>query len=307
MTITTTEAALLRAIAAHPDEDTPRLMYADWLDENAGECPQCDGTGWERVADSAGDMDDQPCRKCGGAGVDFRRERAEFIRLQIWISQQQHRHDVCPGCGYEPADGYHHNSPDCPYVRVSELWHGGVREQFACAGIQRIMGPGGGYSRDMPTLLVDRGFAETLYLPTLADLCERERVTCSACDGKGYFFTKDHGIFSRQGHNICADCRTCHGTRDTIGDYTGKPTKLALDTMRAHPTITRVVVGDQRPTRGTARIPGRGQFFHYYRITDDTPRFIVERLGENQFTDADHALDALAVAAGQWLRKEATT
>jgi uncharacterized protein (TIGR02996 family) len=28
------EAALLRAIGGHPDEDTPRLMYADWLDEH---------------------------------------------------------------------------------------------------------------------------------------------------------------------------------------------------------------------------------------------------------------------------------
>jgi uncharacterized protein (TIGR02996 family) len=28
------EEALLAAILAHPDEDTPRLMYADWLDEH---------------------------------------------------------------------------------------------------------------------------------------------------------------------------------------------------------------------------------------------------------------------------------
>ena len=28
------EPALLAAILAHPDEDTPRLVYADWLDEN---------------------------------------------------------------------------------------------------------------------------------------------------------------------------------------------------------------------------------------------------------------------------------
>ncbi len=28
------EPALLAAILAHPDEDTPRLIYADWLDEN---------------------------------------------------------------------------------------------------------------------------------------------------------------------------------------------------------------------------------------------------------------------------------
>src|SRR5262245_11162441 len=26
--------ALLRAIGEHPEEDTPRLMYADWLEEN---------------------------------------------------------------------------------------------------------------------------------------------------------------------------------------------------------------------------------------------------------------------------------
>lgn len=44
--------ALLAAILAHPDADTPRLMYADWLDEN-------------------------------GQG-----ERAEFIRVQIAIANE---------------------------------------------------------------------------------------------------------------------------------------------------------------------------------------------------------------------------
>ena len=33
------EAALLAAIAAQPDEDTPRLVYADWLDEFADALP----------------------------------------------------------------------------------------------------------------------------------------------------------------------------------------------------------------------------------------------------------------------------
>jgi uncharacterized protein (TIGR02996 family) len=47
------EDALLAAIAAHPDEDTPRLVYADWLDEH-----------------------DRPIR-------------AEFIRLQIEIAQKE--------------------------------------------------------------------------------------------------------------------------------------------------------------------------------------------------------------------------
>jgi uncharacterized protein (TIGR02996 family) len=47
------EQALLRAIRDKPDEDMPRLMYADWLDENAEDAAQ--------------------------------RARAEFIRLQIQI------------------------------------------------------------------------------------------------------------------------------------------------------------------------------------------------------------------------------
>jgi uncharacterized protein (TIGR02996 family) len=48
-----TEAALLAAIAANPDDDLPRLVYADWLDEN-----------------------DRPLR-------------AEFIRLQIEIAHKE--------------------------------------------------------------------------------------------------------------------------------------------------------------------------------------------------------------------------
>src|SRR5262245_53611857 len=31
------EAALLAAIRTNPEEDTPRLAYADWLDEQGGE------------------------------------------------------------------------------------------------------------------------------------------------------------------------------------------------------------------------------------------------------------------------------
>ena len=33
------QSALLGAICAHPDEDTPRLVFADWLDEYADALP----------------------------------------------------------------------------------------------------------------------------------------------------------------------------------------------------------------------------------------------------------------------------
>jgi uncharacterized protein (TIGR02996 family) len=54
------EDALLAAIIANPDEDTPRLVYADWLDENG-----------------------QP-------------ERAEFIRLQIRFASSPHERESDP-------------------------------------------------------------------------------------------------------------------------------------------------------------------------------------------------------------------
>jgi uncharacterized protein (TIGR02996 family) len=56
----TEQAALLAAIAAHPDDDTPRLVYADWLDEHRP----------DRVASPA-------------AGPSA---RAEFIRVQCRLA-----------------------------------------------------------------------------------------------------------------------------------------------------------------------------------------------------------------------------
>lgn len=52
----------MRTIIQQPGEDTPRLLYADWLDENATR--------------------------------EYERDRAEFIRLQV----HQARRDPCPYC-----------------------------------------------------------------------------------------------------------------------------------------------------------------------------------------------------------------
>ncbi len=74
---------LLRAILANPAEDTPRLVYADWLQEQ-GEppCPRCVGPG--RVAG------DSPwlCPRCGGTRRDQSyRERAEDVRVQVELAR----------------------------------------------------------------------------------------------------------------------------------------------------------------------------------------------------------------------------
>lgn len=62
------EPALLAAVCEWPQEDTPRLVYADWCDERAGDLPSEYGAAYAA--------------------------RAELIRTQIEI----HRGDPCPLC-----------------------------------------------------------------------------------------------------------------------------------------------------------------------------------------------------------------
>jgi uncharacterized protein (TIGR02996 family) len=117
------EPALLAAIAEHPDEDTPRLVYADWLDDQdtvSAPCDKCAATGWRfpgldglpKCPDCSAPTKVMACLrkeqkrryrcvacrriwrpfKClqcrGERRVDatLTRQRAEFIRVQIELS-----------------------------------------------------------------------------------------------------------------------------------------------------------------------------------------------------------------------------
>jgi uncharacterized protein (TIGR02996 family) len=71
----TDEDALLAAIREYPLEDTPRLAYADWLDEHAD------------PTDAPAPAEEKPKRrrraKAGAAARTFRAQRAELIRAQV--------------------------------------------------------------------------------------------------------------------------------------------------------------------------------------------------------------------------------
>lgn len=75
---------LLAAILAAPDEDTPRLMYADWLEENgaAVECRWCPP---EEDSGEEPHPADIRCPRCGGSGFAAHpsRHMARFIRVSI--------------------------------------------------------------------------------------------------------------------------------------------------------------------------------------------------------------------------------
>lgn len=95
-----TREALLAAVNAAPPDDTPRLVYADWLDENAR-------TGAER-------------------------DRAEFIRLQVRTSRLEAPVRVTPAPVQASEEGVFNNAVFLEYdhgpdyhdlkARETELW-----------------------------------------------------------------------------------------------------------------------------------------------------------------------------------------
>src|SRR5215213_4661741 len=91
------EDALLAAIAANPEEDTPRLAYADWLDEHADALP--------------------------GRAPDAVRARAEFIRLQIATDGREEDPDFA-----DARDRADHLR--CHYGEVWAKWVGAGAHSF---------------------------------------------------------------------------------------------------------------------------------------------------------------------------------
>ena len=85
-------SGLLAAIMSNPAEDTPRLEYADWLDEQdpgSETCSLCDGTGsWVTYAYS-NPPEEEPCPSCNATGQTrdpSNGYRAAVIRMQIEIA-----------------------------------------------------------------------------------------------------------------------------------------------------------------------------------------------------------------------------
>jgi len=94
----TEQQALLRAVLEDPEDDTVRLAYADWLDENPGTmtCPACkpyaDAKNWVpgHTPNPYSRPYWQPCSRCKATTVvpDGRAHQAEFIRRQILNSKR---------------------------------------------------------------------------------------------------------------------------------------------------------------------------------------------------------------------------
>ena len=84
--------ALLAGILAHPEADLPRLVYADWLDEQSSTvpCPTCAGTG---VAPSQYFTPISP-----GLDIRYRRSRYGRTTEQVITPPFSHKLPQCPAC-----------------------------------------------------------------------------------------------------------------------------------------------------------------------------------------------------------------
>ncbi len=88
-----TDVEILSMIEESPDDDLPRLLYADWLDEQESvrvECRKCIHTPGSIDAGYPGDLEE--CRTCHGTGTTIdttNADRAELLRVQVELARLQ--------------------------------------------------------------------------------------------------------------------------------------------------------------------------------------------------------------------------
>lgn len=224
-------AAFLAAIVADPNDDTARLVFADWLQENDDPDraefirAQC-----RIAAINAGIQSDEDCGQPGCAECDERRPLLARESALLSANREQWLRVECPNP--QCQNGYWPHSGD-PMTRPNKCHY--------CQGTGDVGGlalvKGNGDPRH--EVVFRRGFPHEVRGCRLADVLERERVKCETCNGTGVIDYRDG-----DGEMHCIDCR---GVRTILGDW--KPTPWALRVFRAHPTIRAVPLVDKIPER----------------------------------------------------------
>lgn len=210
MTATDTEAALLAAIRENPGEDAPRLVLADWLEENAetAACAACKGRVWPlvpppdvietvntfgvvtRYAKLGPFKAVMPCSACHGTGrvSDGRKELSEFIRVQCELATDQEPCNEWCNNGLNTCDECRNR--DRLRARECELWgylptRNGARSYFESTLPGAAFCPesdGGKHlGSGFPIVLIQRGLP-ALVRCTLAEWIGGE---CGQCQGRG--------------------------------------------------------------------------------------------------------------------------
>lgn len=309
MTATDAERfGFLGAIAAQPEDDTPRLVYADWLDERGSRqvtCPMCEGgfapAGWSE------------CFRCSGSGTVADRgeaDRAAFIRWQVagdhvaefcLKNHPEWRAAPCPGCGGEgdrrPTGQHCMTCGGSGDLFTEPNWSEWNRNER----VAREPKP--------RPVTFRRGFVDAVGC-SFAELGGERQ--CHDCRGRGYQRRTDiPGVYNDE-HTMT--CPACSGSRRRFA-----PSPWAAAVVRAHPVLR--FVDATRVPADRAVINGGFYWFKNdlirteYGIETDVSRALIEphlfeaMAGENKyviglpFATPEAATDALALTAGRLVRK----
>jgi uncharacterized protein (TIGR02996 family) len=141
------EKAFLRAIRAHPDDDGPRLVYADWLDERG---------------DPRGEFIRVQCELAGLPAADPRREHLESRQAELLAAHRDAWEAPLRALGAAAID-FRRGLPETATISAGDFSrHAG--ELFALAPIRGLGVRGLGNENDVAAL------AESPHLANLATL-----------------------------------------------------------------------------------------------------------------------------------------
>lgn len=214
--MTPTMLSLLAAIRAHPDEDTPRLAFADAAIEAAGtvECRLCKGE-YDEIRGVYG------CKACHGFGrvSDGLAQWGEFIRVQVELARASCRECKGEGKYYEDAGPYESGWRKCKCEvsalrrRERELWgylptRNGVRSYFESTLPGAAFCPesdGGKHlGSGFPIVLIRRGLPAVVRCTPAEWMGER----CERCQGRGHRTLYGDGSGPWTKCQYCVDGRT---------------------------------------------------------------------------------------------------
>jgi len=267
----TDEPAFLKAILANRDDDLPRLVFADWLDERNG----------PRDA-----------------------ERAEFIRVQVELAK-------IPVRTFGPSEGKLELRHEKLRRREKELWATMVDDKSAFAWCKvfgdgtllHVEGPkvydrrdrGGA---DSKVVTVSRGFPE-LVTCTLADWCGGNCWRCAGSRTNYHDRSQDcpacHGSGARP--TIGPTVVAAHPvTRVTLSDR--EP--LHIENRRTR-TRTFMWLADDDPTPPLVwEGPPRAELFERHRL----PAAVMTDELRQRFASAEEARDAVSERLIAWAKEQ---
>ena len=263
---------LLAAVVANPNEDTPRLVYADWLQEQESvrvACPKCVSKTF--VSNSQQRRAQFNCKVCQGSGTILdtsNADRAEFIRVQCQVTRTEY--------------------PDLRVRESALLTH--YRDKWLKCLCPDCGGSGDELSDGQGKCAVCNGTGDLMRVPSRGDKMRDPR--------RPHVFRR--GFIDQVTLPMTGSGGAFRKVAEQWGDNqpptpVWRATPLAIGIVTAFPTITRLWVNDI----GIFQSP-RDNRWRFYFVDFS---FLPELKDSDGFATKKTALDALAVAACKFAKK----